>query len=343
MRNTLEKYWKEIEEGRVNPIFQCEEKNHGVIFDPKDEKTPLNHMGFGRWYLLDNEKETVSTGTNEYVLVPIGGVGKVTVEGGETYDLSRPGGPFKPLPEESNASALYVGRNQRFTVMGRSKMLFYFAPAFSDRPARFIQRKAKPLSDRGNLVWKRRVINLVSAGIESDNLIVGETYSPPGMWSGTPLHVHDRENNMMSESDHEEVYYFVQRLFAREDEMDPYAVQMMFDSRGLNKAYRLKHRTAVAIPGGCHPVVAGPCSDLLYVWALATDRSNSKLSMRDIRDYAFLKRIGLAVQEQIDRRGITPIPEEAFRQICANHGLASDKEKTLLKLYLKEYGFEATA
>jgi hypothetical protein len=169
--------------------------------------------------------------------------------------------------------------------------------------------------------------------------VVGETYSPPGMWSGTPLHVHDRSDSLLPESDHEEVYYFVQRHFTRQDEMDPYAVQMMFDSNTLNKTYRLKHRTAVAIPGGCHPVVAGPVSDLLYVWGLASDKAHVPLRMRDIRDYAFLKRIGQAVEELIERRGTIPVSQEQFKQLCAVYGLSTERETTVFKLYLREYGF----
>jgi hypothetical protein len=160
------------------------------------------------------------------------------------------------------------------------------------------------------------------------------------MWSGTPLHVHDRRDDLLSESDYEEVYYFVQRHFTRQDEMDPYAVQMMFDARGLNRAFRLKHRTAVAIPGGCHPVVAGPCSDLLYVWGLASDRPQDRFMMRDIRDSAFLKRIGLAVTSLLEKRGEVPVPRELFSQLCADFGLNTEKETTILRIYLREYGFK---
>ena len=195
------------------------------------------------------------------------------------------------------------------------------------------------MTRRGHLVWHRDVVNLISPGADSDNLVVGETYSPPGLWSGTPLHVHDRDNVLLSESNHEEVYYFTQRDFVRREEMDPYGVQMMFSSGGMNKAFRIKHRTAVAIPGGCHPVVASPTSDLLYIWGLATDKPNTRLQMRDIRDFAFLNRVGQAVQEFIDKRGETPIPGEAFRQLCAKYGIELENEKIVLKLYLREWGF----
>ena len=79
MRASLEKYGKQIEDGKASPIFQCEETNHGLIFDPANEKTPLLHMAFGRWYLQDGEIETVETKTREYVMVPMGGVGRIAV------------------------------------------------------------------------------------------------------------------------------------------------------------------------------------------------------------------------------------------------------------------------
>jgi len=339
MRSTLEKYRDRIANGVINPVFQCEEKNHGVIFDPGRDGVPLDYLGFGRWYLLEGEKETVETKEREFALVPIGGVGTVTVQGEGQFDLARPGGPFLTLPGASNAQALYIGRDKCFTVHGRTKMLFFWAPAWNQRPVRLVRIGEKTIASRGHLLWRREVVELISAGIESDNLVVGETYSPPGMWSGTPLHVHDRRDGQMPESDHEEVYYFVQRHFTREDEMDPYAVQMLFDSAGLNQAFRLKHRTAVAIPGGCHPVVAGPVSDLLYIWGLASDRPQEQLRMRNIRDYAFLARIGEAMQNLINQRGATPVSRELFKQLCAEHGLNGTRENTVFKLYLREYGF----
>lgn len=340
MRSTLEKYARRIEDGSVNPVFQCEEKNHGLIFDPSRDEVPLQHLAFGRWYLTEGQAERIETGDREFVLVPIGGQGRVSVNGAGEFDLSRPGGPFHALPDTTNACALYVGRKSSFTVTGRSKMLFFSAPAFNDRPPVHVKPGERTLAPRGHLIWKRLVVDLVRAGKESDNLVVGETYSPPGMWSGTPLHVHDRSDELLSESDHEEVYYFVQRNFSRADEMDPYAVQMMFDGGVLNKSYRLKHRTAVAIPGGCHPVVAGPVSDLLYVWALASDRPSVPLRMRDIRDYAFLKRIGQGIHELLEKRGETPLSAEHFAQLCATQGLSTHREKTVFALYLREYGFK---
>ena len=47
---------------------------------------------------------------------------------------------------------------------------------------------------RGTASWYREVVTLFTPDDVSTVLVGGETYSPPALWSGTPLHVHDRDD-----------------------------------------------------------------------------------------------------------------------------------------------------
>ena len=154
-------------------------------------------------------------------------------------------------------------------VMGETweKPMFLAAGIFKPHLPFYAPPEELTVVSRGEWIWRRDVINLISPNNASSNLIVGETYNPPGFWSGTPIHQHDRDQASSGESDHEEVYY---HRFGwkqgTDDQFGPYGVQLLMDGKSLTKAYIIGDKSAFAIPGGCHPVVASPVSELLYLW-----------------------------------------------------------------------------
>ncbi len=155
-------------------------------------------------------------------------------------------------------------------------------------------------------------------------LVVGETYSPPGLWSGTPLHMHDKDDPDAGQSDHEEIYYHLAKH--PEGRWGPYGVQFLFDDAGLDKAYVIHHRDAVAIPGAAHPVVAGPVSDMLYVWALAG--TGPTVLMADVPEFVYLK----AVADLLERW-----EEERPRKAVQSAGLSA-AQADVLRMHLRERG-----
>jgi 5-deoxy-D-glucuronate isomerase len=180
------------------------------------------------------------------------------------------------------------------------------------------------------------VIPLVIPKDASSNLVVGETYNPPGFWSGTPLHQHD--NGRPGESDHEEVYYHRFHWKKKSgDQFGPYGVQLLMDGVSLKKAFLIWDKSIFAIPGGCHPVVASPVSGLLYLWGLAG--RGDELMMRDIPEFLFLKSFEEIFKELEKDRTERVLSKERFKSLCAAYPF-TEEQAYLLVVMLREKGYE---
>lgn len=332
----MDKYARKIQDGSIHPLVDVERLDSGTIFDPADPMVPLEVAGFGIYKFKHPESVKVQTGEREAVLLPMEGRFTLKTEAGE-FELDRTGGPFAVEIGQSNASAAYIPRDSWYELSGRGEVIYYTAPSSRKMRPVLIGRGEKPNLSRGDLFWRRDVITLVEPGV-STNLIVGETYSPPGLWSGTPLHVHDIGDPARGESEHEEVYYHVCRMSGRE--VPNYAVQFLFDGRTLNRCYLCPDKTAVAIPGGCHPVVASPVSDCLYAWGLAG--VEGFLGMRDLGDFAYMKKIGDFLRrlraENGDLARFT-VEREKLAAFAEANALDEFQAK-MVRLILHEYGVD---
>ncbi len=51
MEKTLRDYAEKIEKGEVDPTVYYDQSKSGVVFNPQDEKTPLNLLSFGIYQL----------------------------------------------------------------------------------------------------------------------------------------------------------------------------------------------------------------------------------------------------------------------------------------------------
>ena len=333
MQRTLAQYRRGIQEGLVNPLVNWDGQSSGILFDPADEGTPLSTMAFGA-YRLDDGPFTVETAEKEYVLVPVDAAFEVSVAG-RTFAGHREGGPFARMPEASNACCIYVPPDETFTMTGTGELVLFAAPARGVKPPVYVAPGDRENVRRGAATWHRDVVTLFTPQDVTTNLVGGETYSPPSLWSGTPLHVHDADEPAQGQSDHEEVYYHLARV--TEGPWGAYGVQLLFDDRGLDKAYRIGHRSAFAIPGAAHPVVAGPVSDMLYVWALAGP--SDELAMMDVPEFAYLKAGGEIIDQFDAGRGCATISRAEFDAAADAKNLSADQRK-IVELHLRERGFE---
>lgn len=335
MESTLKKYAQQIELNHINPHVRYDGRQSGLIFDPKREDVPLEILGFGV-HKLGSEFETRETGAKEVVLVPQEGEFEVEVNG-KKFSGARTGGPFASPPGRSNASAVYVPCGARFSVRGKGEIAFYEAPALRENPPLYLPPEEVTVVSRGEWIWRRDVVSLISPKNASANLIVGETYDPPGFWSGTPIHSHDKDQLASGESDHEEVYYHrFEWKQAVDDQFGAYGVQLLMDGKNLNKAYIIGDKSAFAIPGGCHPVVASPVSALLYLWGLAG--RGGELAMRDIPEFAHLKQFEEIFKQLEGEPELRPITDPAVSELVAQSGL-TEEQKKLLAATLREKGW----
>jgi 5-deoxy-glucuronate isomerase len=328
---TLTKYGARIARGEVDARTRWDGRP-GIVLNCASDDVPLEWLCFGAWRLGD-EAVTLDTGDREHVLVLVGGTLHLRAAG-QNIDASRPGGPFPERVGASQACCVYVPRRMSYSFQGEGEVVLFTAPAADDMPLKFIGPGEVEAESRGAAVWRRDVATLVNPGETSTNLVVGETYSPPGLWSGTPPHLHDRADPTGGESDHEEVYYF--RIRRYDPAGAPGGVQLLYGAEGLNQAYSIGDRSVMALPGACHPVVAGPASELLYVWGLAGNEPQP-LRVRDVPASAFLEDVEAAFRRLAAPR--QRIAAVAFAEAAKEAGLDEHGRRTLA-LLLREYGFD---
>jgi len=116
---------------------------------------------------------------------------------------------------------------------------------------------------RGSGNFARRVRDILPSSRPATRLLAGETINPPGNWSSSPPHKHDR-NNPPEEAELEEIYLF------RVEPEQGFGLQLSYTTEpAAEQAHVIRDLDAVTIPAGYHPVVAGPGYGLYYLWCLA--------------------------------------------------------------------------
>jgi 5-deoxy-D-glucuronate isomerase len=336
MESTVAKYRAKIAAGQISAHIPYNGKTSGPVVDPNDDSIPVDFVGFGAYQLGDGPFDLAS-GNREMVFIPMEGRFELAT-GSITFKGSRDG-LFTQQPERSNAQAVYIPPGRDVRLRGEGEMICYSAPASSGRPP------AQVLADQGEMLrsgaafWRRDVLVLVSPDKVSKNLTCGETYSPAGHWSGTPLHVHDRDDPQHGQSDHEEIYYHRFRLQSG-DPFGPYGIQMLFNGSDLDESYIIRDRSVIAIPGVSHPVVSGPMSDHIYTFGLG-GREGSAMMMYDIPEFKFLKTIGEVVATLEDERGSTQVSRAKLQAFGVLAEFTPYQWK-LLESILLERGFEVS-
>jgi 5-deoxy-glucuronate isomerase len=329
MESTLKKYADRIERGEINAHIRCEGLEGGLIFDPLREEVPLSILGFGIYH-LSPEYIVRETGEREMVLVPQDGFFEAEIDG-KYFSGERKGGPLALGIGKTNASALYVPIGSTLRICGEGEIAFFEAPSMGKKPPFHLQQSAAKVSSRGGWVWRRDIVNLISPRDASTRLVVGETLSPPGFWSGTPLHLHDKDDLGQGESDFEEVYYHrLSPCTPVGSRFDAFGVQLLFDGKNLSKSYILGDKSAVAIPGGAHPVVASPVCSHLYLWGLAG--SGADLLARDLPEFIHLKRIEEIIHVLGKGRAPKSVAASEFDSLCSKHGISGDHKVLLLAM-----------
>lgn len=109
------------------------------------------------------------------------------------------------------------------------------------------------------------------------------------------------------------------------------------DGITLRKAYLIGDKSIFAIPGGCHPVVASPVSELLYLWGLAG--RGDELIMRDIPEFLHLKSFEEIFKRLKRDRTKKRLSKKRFKSLCEPYAF-TEKQSNLLSVMLREKGYE---
>jgi 5-deoxy-glucuronate isomerase len=232
--------------------------------DPGLHELPadLEHLSFALARVPDGDSVELDTGADEALVVTLeAGPGAVVHAGEERFELPPRTSVFTEEP-----SAVFAPPGTRLKLDGPLLAGIFRSPATDEAGgigAYLIGPDEVETVERGSGNFHRRVRDILPAGRPATRLLAGETLNPPGNWSSSPPHKHDR-HAPPEEVELEEIYLF------RVDPDQGFGVQIGYsnDPPG-EQATMVRDLDATAIPSGYHPVVAGPGYGLYYLWCLA--------------------------------------------------------------------------
>jgi 5-deoxy-glucuronate isomerase len=183
--------------------------------------------------------------------IEIDGKGYRDIGGRKDVFSGLPSGAYIPV----GSSAMIKSNDCSFAVIS----------GFCEKKTEFAVIKADDVKvmQVGKNNWAREVRMILGQQSPSVNLLVGETHNPPGNWSGTPPHKHEK-SGASDESLHEELYYF------KTDKPQGFGIERFYSpERGINELIPLSDGSVTCMPFGYHQIVAGPGYWLYYLFALS--------------------------------------------------------------------------
>jgi 5-deoxy-glucuronate isomerase len=223
---------------------------------------PLEHITLGLRRFSEGEAQRFGAPEQECVLIVLSG--KLEVSGaalGAAARLER-----KSVFEDA-AAAVYIAPGDEVTITAGSDTEIAVAKASCSKREGLRSQVVLPANmqrrEVGHDNWRRVVWDVIPGDFAAERLIVGETFNPPGNWSSSPPHKHDR-HDPPRESQFEEVYFY------RFDPPQGFGLQRVYTADGaLDLCYAVQQNDVVVLPRGYHPVVAAPGYRLYYLWILA--------------------------------------------------------------------------
>jgi 5-deoxy-glucuronate isomerase len=213
--------------------------------------------------LRPGAEHALSTGENEFLVLPLNGGCTVAVDGrsfelGGRTDVFSAVTDFAYLPRESQAVISSAGGGTYALPSARTER--------GGHSARYGRKEDVPVELRGAGACSRQVNNYCLPGtFDAEQLLVCEVLTPGGNWSSYPPHKHD-EVRPGVESELEEIYHF---QVAGEN---GFGYQRVYgtDERPIDVLAEIRSGDTVLIPHGWHgPSIAAPGYDLYYLNVMA--------------------------------------------------------------------------
>lgn len=222
------------------------------------------------------------TGDYEVALVILGGRCSIEAEGNAWENIGERRDVF-----DGPAASVYVPSKGRFSVRVTDALPVEVAVCRVRADRRGTDAVLIPPGDvkidsRGRDNWSRLVHDIVDHDTDASNMLVGETFSPPGNWSSAPPHRHETDDPP-HETHHEEIYFF--KVKPAQGFM---VIRLYSDDRSLDETYTVENNDTVIIPRGYHPVAAAPGYQGYYLWILAG--RERVVRTRDDPRHAWLKK-----------------------------------------------------
>ncbi|WP_405467892.1 5-deoxy-glucuronate isomerase [Streptomyces canus] len=214
--------------------------------------------------LRPGEEHALSTGENEFLVLPLNGGCTVAFDGrsfelGGRTDVFSAVTDFAYLPRESQAVISSADGGTYALPSARTEQ--------GGHSARYGRKEDVPVELRGAGACSRQVNKYCLPGtFDAEQLLVCEVLTPGGNWSSYPPHKHD-EVRPGVESELEEIYYFEVA-----GDGNGFGYQRVYgtDQRPIDVLAEIRSGDTVLIPHGWHgPSIAAPGYDLYYLNVMA--------------------------------------------------------------------------
>lgn len=176
---------------------------------------------------------------------------------------------------DGRASAVYVPLGAELSVEAGAEgveIAVCSCPTQRTLPVRLVRPADVVVQERGGDGFRRYVHDVIGSNVDATVILVGETFTPAGNWSGYPPHKHDRDEPP-HEAAQEEVYFYKLRPESGFGIQYVYSIDAStaegVDRAPIDEAYAVHHNDFTIIPYGYHPVAAPPGYDVYYLWFLA--------------------------------------------------------------------------
>jgi 5-deoxy-glucuronate isomerase len=244
-----------------------------VAVDPT--RAGWRYLSFRTITLADGEESRLDSPNQETAIVTVAGGGVEVVLDDGRLQLEGRASAFDGLPWAAyipaGVSARIIGR----PLPGQRALIAIAQAPSSGRLDAFtkpitVAPSSIEIETRGAGNCTRQVNPIMPPGFPADRLLISETFTPAGNWSGWPPHRHDIDDPPR-EVVLEETYFF---QFRRPD---GWGIQRVYGRDGASQGgtdllAEVRHGDLVIVDRGYHPFIATPGYDAYYLNALAGDR-----------------------------------------------------------------------
>ena len=238
--------------------------------------------------------QTLHTGDNEVMILPLSGGGTVDCGGG-TFELSPRASVFA-----GPADMVYLGIDQEYRISGTGRFAVCGARATRSFPNRRVAAADVSVELRGAGNCSRQVHNFGTATtFEADSLIACEVITPGGNWSSYPAHKHDE--NSAVETQLEEIYYF--EIDDSPAGTPGFGYHRVYGTpeRPIEVLEEVRTGDVVLVPHGYHgPSIAAPGHHMYYLNVMAGSGPERSWLICDDPNHTWLR--GSWEHQEIDPR-----------------------------------------
>ncbi|HVJ20878.1 MAG TPA: 5-deoxy-glucuronate isomerase [Polyangiaceae bacterium] len=168
-------------------------------------------------------------------------------------------------------TALFVPRGRSCLMAARAggaRLAVVAAAGQTEREPYVVRPEQVLIEQRGRGTWQREVHTLIGVEQGADHLVVGETFSRSGVWSGYPPHKHDRDD-----SPHES--NLDERFLVRVRPPTGFGVLVHYEQgQEREHASVVRDGDLLSMSRGYHSFVAAGGHEFYYLWALAGRNRN---------------------------------------------------------------------